>query len=81
MLATKTSVRNSSLQSTPGIRPVFSVSGTKSRGKTAAPMFHETRAKDIYGNFDSSMFQAWLIWVLAAPYAPAGIPVRVDLNR
>lgn len=63
------------------MRPVFSVNGTKSSGNRAAPMFQETSPNARYGKLVSSICQARFISSLAAPYAPAGIPVRIDLEH
>lgn len=59
---------------------MFSVKGTKRSGKTADPMFQETKANDRYGNRLLSMFQTPDIWLDAEPYAPAGIPVKIELQ-
>lgn len=44
-------------------------------------MFHDTKANDRYGKSVSSMCQARDICMLAAPYAPAGVPVKIDLGK
>lgn len=46
----------------------------------AAPIFQETRAKDKNGKADSSTWNSRDICRPAVPYAPAGIPVRMELD-
>lgn len=63
----------------PGMRPVFSVNGTKSSGKTAAPTFHDAVAQYSQGKFSWLMPNSASIWTLPEPYAPAGKPVKIEL--
>ncbi len=72
-------IRGRRLTKYPGIRPIFSVIGTKSKGAIAAPIFHDSSAKERYGKFVSSIFHMLDICSEVAPYAPAGRPVRIEL--
>lgn len=46
---------------------MFSVKGTKTKGKMAAPIFQVTKANERKGNVSLSTFHSSVIWALAAP--------------
>lgn len=51
----------------PGMRPVFSVNGTKSKGKTAAPTFHDAVAQYSHGKLSWLIPNSASIWTLPEP--------------
>lgn len=63
----------------PGIRPEFSVMGTKINGQNAAPMFQLVVAQYSVGNFSCDTPNSSSIYSFPDPYAPAGRPKRIDL--
>lgn len=62
------------------MRPDDSVSGTKINGQNAAPIFQEVVAQDTLGNGSFCTWYLLDIRAEAAPYEPAGMPVRMELD-
>jgi hypothetical protein len=65
----------------PGIRPAFSVKGTKTSGKTAAPIFQLHVAQYRFGKGSFCTLKREAMKLLPAPYEPASKPVRMEMKQ
>ena len=65
----------------PGMRPVFSVSGTNRSGNRAAPTFQLAVAQYRFGNGSFCTFHRGDIQSLPDPYEPAGRPVKIETKH
>jgi hypothetical protein len=65
----------------PGIRPAFSVNGTNTSGKIAAPIFQLHVAQYRFGKGSFCTLKRDAMKLLPAPYEPAGRPVRMETKQ